>query len=136
MLSHHEGVIGYIHAARVLLLLAVVPISLVRIFHYRSGGPGLSWSGPCRLLLMYSIVALACAVFSPSPLYAFYWGVVFVAALLAAEAVVAGPDAQERAKNLMLLTYVIVAVNVAGILIVGRSVVFEGELTSGTRIYA
>lgn len=135
MLHNPEGMLGLIHAGRVLVLFAVVPISAVMIFQHRSGGLALSWSGPCRLLLLYGIVALICTIFSPIPWYAFYRGLAFVAVLLAADAVLGGPNAHERAKNLMILTYIIVGLFVMGIVIVGRSVIFSGELTSGPRLY-
>ncbi len=92
-----------VSAIRGSLPFFVLPISAFILIQKRS--LALPRSAPSRLLLIYGILATISGVFSPEPLWAAYWSVVYLATILAAWTFVDRGSPVESARTMLLITW-------------------------------
>jgi len=95
---------GWLTAIRGALPFLVLPLSTFILI--RKSTLALPGMAPSRLLLVYGILATISGIFSPEPMWAAYWSIVFLATILTAWTFVDGRSPVESARTMLLITWV------------------------------
>lgn len=115
-----------ITVVRSLVAFAVLPIGVLVVADANKTFKLASLS-PSRMLFVYGLIAILASAFSPNPWIAFYWGVAFLAAILAAWTFVC-VDTPVTASRLMLqITWAVTFVVAAIITYTGRGAIFSQQ---------
>jgi O-antigen ligase len=96
------GILSGLHYARTLFPFAVAAVSVLLL---ASAQNRVRLPGPLKLWSVYGLVGLAACIMSPEPFDALYWGVCYLAAIVAAWVYVQGPDPLAKAVQLNYLSW-------------------------------
>jgi O-antigen ligase len=115
-----------------LLVRAVLPfgvLPIAAIFLIARKTLRLPRRSPSRMLFLYGAFATLASVFSPEPMWALYWSVVFLATLLAAWAFIDRADPIDSVRQLLLITWIATLVVAAIVGYAARNSVFGSSAT-------
>jgi hypothetical protein len=113
---------------RAILPFAVLPVAGLLVLNRRK--LNLPSFSPSQLLMIYGLVAAIAAVVSPQPIWSLYWSLSFLATIAAARTFAAARSPVPSARQMLQVTWVVMAVVAAIIAYMARGLIYGSALSA------
>ncbi len=113
---------------RAILPFAVLPVAGLLVLNRRK--LNLPSFSPSQLLMIYGLLAAIAAVVSPQPIWSLYWSLTFLATIAAARTFATARSPVPTARQMLQVTWVVMAVVAAIIAYMARGSVFGGAASA------
>lgn len=112
-----HNIFDFIHGVRSILPFFALILAFFILIKNKKLNMGL-FKGPLGMLLLYSIIGVIASVLSKEPLVSFYWGVLYLSAIIILLAVSSSPEYAEKEFAIARANWIIAGVIAIGLVLV------------------